>query len=408
MIKILNINTESHFSRYFNSLVWVQDFKDIGIESRLIVGNNSLKKYKEVESISDNKSKLSWELHRALSRMQFKYGFQNKFTMWNGDIFKSKNYKEADLVHFHVLTPDFLNLKTIESISKEKPFVWTWHDPSYLTGHCIYPGNCTNWELNCKRCPDLERGFQVGRDRTFKNRKEKFIRFSRMDFQVHVASEWMKNLIQKSGVELKREPLVIPLPSRFNNTERSDHRKIFREKFKLSNEDLVIGFRDTNQWQKNIKGIEDLLIDLPQKNIVIVSVDQKDNLFQFKHKYRVIELGSLDLDRDLKCFYSGIDIFLNLSTDEAYGMMAAESTSLGTPVMAFKNTATFETLKKYGGFPIENIQDGVDTIRNFMAHPTNMHETLERRIKNENLREIDTNTYVIKMKQLYSKTINEF
>jgi glycosyltransferase involved in cell wall biosynthesis len=197
-----------------------------------------------------------------------------------------------------------------------------------------------------------------------------------MDFQVHVASEWMKNLIQKSGLDLKREPLVIPLPSRFDITERLDHRKIFREKFRLSNDELVIGFRDTNQWQKNIKGIEDLLIDLPQENIVIVSVDQKDNLYQFKEKYRVIELGSLDLDIDLKCFYSGIDIFLNLSTDEAYGMMAAESTSLGTPVMAFKNTATFETLKKYGGFPIGDIKEGVNIIRNLMEEPTKIQKTL--------------------------------
>ena len=407
-MKILNINTESHFSRYFNSLVWVDDFKKIGIETSLIVGDNSFMNYTEVESISNNKSRISLELSRMLNRVQFKLGVQNKFTFHDDEISKSTRYSEADLVHMHVLSPDFLKLKTLDRISQDKPFVWTWHDPSYLTGHCIYPGKCSNWKLNCKSCPDLERGFEVGRDRAFKNRKEKFKRFSKMNFQVHVASEWMKNLIQESDLELKRDPVVIPLPSRFKIIDRLAHRRIFREKYEIKPHDLVIGFRDNNQWQKNIKGVQDLLINLPNKDIVIVSVDQQDILFQFKKKFKVIELGHLNNDTDLKYFFSGIDIFLNLSTDEAYGMMAVESTSLGTPVMAFKNTATFETLKKYGGFPIRSIQEGVSIIRNIMIEPTSMHRKLEKVVKTQNLGEIETEEYVNKMKHLYTKIISEF
>jgi glycosyltransferase involved in cell wall biosynthesis len=330
-------------------------------------------------------------------------GLQNKYTLWDDEIFKSQNYITADLIHMHILTPDFLKISTIKRISEEKPLIWTWHDPSYLTGHCIYPSRCANWEQNCLKCPDLERGFPVKRDRTFKNRRDKKKTFSQMDFKLHLASDWMFELV-KNNIELRSQPVVIPLPSRFKIEERNRSRTDFRKEHGLSPIDYVIGFRDTNQFQKNIKILEDTLIGVKKNNVVLVSTDQKDTLHQFRNKFRVIELGHLEADDRLVNFYSGIDIFLNLSSDEAYGMMAAESTSLGTPVMAFRNTATYEIIEKYGGYPISNIQEAINILNNLIGNEENRNHN----IVNKNiLDQLSTFTFVSKMKKIYSDLIQE-
>ncbi len=407
-MKIVNLNTEAINSRSFNSIQWSDELVKSGISSHLLVLRNNQDEYSPyVSSLTGKRNRLQEFKVKFLSELQYKYGFQNKFSsVASNNLFKNNFYKQADLVHLHLVDPNFLTLKTLKRISEEKPLVWTWHDPWALTGHCVYPGNCKEWINSCKVCPDLARSFSVKRDRTFLNRLEKYELFSNMDMQIHLASNWMKDLTIKSGIKLKREPIVIPLPSSFGMETRMGDRKKFRELHKISDNQIVIGFRDTPLWQKGTRNIENLLINLEaDKNLILISVDGTETLKQFQDKFRVIQLGYLNNSKIISEFYSGIDLFLSLSTEEAYGVMAAESISLGTPVLTLEGTGVDENVRKFGGFVAANLDEAEKILKLISGKSSSALTILANLINKANLHELSVEKFVLDLKSIYLKTI---
>ena len=406
-MKIVNLNTEALNSRAFNSIQWSDELFKCGISSHLLVLRDNQDEYSPyVSSWVGKRNKIQEFKVKFLDKLQYRYGFQNKFLVKSNNLFKNNFYKQADLVHLHLVDPNFLTLKTLKRISEEKPLVWTWHDPWALTGHCVYPGNCKEWINSCKVCPDLSRTFSVKRDRTFLNRLEKYELLSNMDVQIHLASNWMKDLTIKSGIKLKREPVVIPLPSSFGIQARIKDRKKFRELHEISDNQIVIGFRDTPLWQKGTRNIENVLIKLEaDKNLILISVDATETLKQFQDKFRVIELGYLNNSKVISEFYSGIDLFMSLSTEEAYGVMAAESISLGTPVLTLEGTGVDENVRKFGGFIAANLDEVVKILKSISGNASSRHITLASLINKAKLHELSVEKFVLNLKSIYLKTI---
>lgn len=284
-------------------------------------------------------------------------GAQNKYNFWTKRILRSSSFKNCDIVHLHLIQPDGLSLSNFKKITENKPTIWTWHDPWPLTGHCVYPDTCKNWKLNCRNCPDLSRPFLVQKDRAFQNRIEKYRAYKECNFRVHVSSKWMVDMINRSNLQLRHSPILLELPSDFNNIRKDELRKKFVSDYEIPNDHIVVGIRDTKQFQKNPKLIQDTLIRLPRQKLVFVSIDDTGLLAPFKDKFKIIELGHLSFDSDLLQFYSGLDIFLNLSTNESYGMMALEALLSGATSVCFANTATSEIVHKYGGVLLNEKND---------------------------------------------------
>ena len=406
-MKIVHINTEVRYSQAFNSILWTKEFEKKGMKLDLFVNeNNSLDK-NDVNLLSGSSNqKINKTINRILGKVQFKLGVQNRILYENRSIFNNAKFIEADIVHLHLVNPNSISLRRIHEISLNKPLVWSWHDPWPLTGHCVYPDKCTEWDNSCKSCPDLSRNFAVNRDRTFKNRSEKYSLMSEIDMQVHVSSKWMYDLIKRSGIKLKKDPRIIPLPSLYSQSDRVNKRLSFREKHKIRDEQIVIGFRDTKQFQKNLRLVENIFIKLnPSDNLVLVSVDDVGILKQFEEKFRIIELGNLHQIEKLEEFYTGIDLFLNLSTSEAYGMMAAEATSLKTPCLTLRGTATSEIIQKYGGMEIQNLSEGVDFLESLILNPFHAFENLSSLINPSKISGLSVSDFAENMKSVYSQIL---
>ncbi len=408
ILKIVNINTEALNSRSFNSILWTDEYLKNGISSNLLVLRNNLNlSLPYVSSYQKDKTKVTKLAEASLRYLQYRYGFQNKFSVTSKNLFDNTHYKQADLVHLHLVNPSSdLTLKNIKTISRDKPLVWTWHDPWVLTGHCVYPGRCQEWTNSCKKCPDLTRNFAVKKDRTFQNRLEKFDLLSKLDVQIHLCSDWMKNLVIKSGINLRKEPQVVALPSQFKIESRQDARKIFRSQYKISDHQVVLGFRDTPLFQKGVRSIENILIDLaPYQNLVIVSLDATNTAEQFKNKFRVIELGYVGDAHVLSEFYSGIDLFLTFATEEAYGVMVAESISMGTPVLTLKNTGSAEIVDKFGGVTVSKLEDALTFLNSILLNTGKGHAVLQGLVNKSKLFELGLERFTVQMKSIYQKTI---
>lgn len=406
-MKILNLNTELRFSKAFNSFLWKEEFDKKGMKLEMLVNEINMPAGTDVELISKKSNqKFERKLSYILGNFQFRLGLQNRIVNENRDIFDNSKFIECDIVHLHLINPNSISLKRIKEISLRKPLVWTWHDPWALTGHCVYPDKCNEWDNFCRTCPDLSRNFAVGRDRTFKNRLEKYSLFSEIDMKIHVSSEWMLNLIKESGINLMHEPKVVTLPSIFRLDSKYSKRETFRAKHKIKGDEIVIGFRDSKQFQKNLRIIESIFLQLKESDkLILVSVEDTGFLKQFSEKFRIIELGNLNNSQDLEEFYQGIDLFLNMSTSEAYGMMAAEAISLGTPCMVLKGTATSEIVQKYGGVEILEMEEGLHYIESLICDPSSGSKNLANLVNLDKISNLSISKFADSMKIFYSSVI---
>ena len=55
-------------------------------------------------------------------------------------------FREAEVVHWHLVHPHFLGTSWVPFASRLRPTVWTLHDPWAMTGHCVHPLDCTRWQ----------------------------------------------------------------------------------------------------------------------------------------------------------------------------------------------------------------------------------------------------------------------
>jgi glycosyltransferase involved in cell wall biosynthesis len=408
-MNLLNINSELTLSRNFNSYEWTNSFLNHGIDSKLLLLTDN-QNYNSKKVINPN---VSWNSGSKLKLKNFflhyerTFGYQNRFQFWNRNIIREKDFIDSDIVHIHLVQGGHLDWKTIKRITRLKPTVWTWHDPWPLTGHCVYPGDCPGFKRKCQKCPDLFRNFEIYKDRTSKNRAEKYQLLSQLPIQVHFASNWMRDLYINSGLSLINDPVVIPLPTKFQSQDKYDVNSKFRSLHSIEKETLIIGLRDTKQFQKNSIMIQRLLIDLTSDiNVAFVTVDGVGLLDQFKDKFKIIELGYLNDHNQLNFFYKGIDLFLNLSLDEAYGMMAAESLSSGTPVVTKSGTATEEFISRDNGYVVTTQSELNALIINLANKIKNSGGPL---IENMiNYTSFDVDFFTNSMIKIYRNTIEKF
>ena len=198
-MKVLNISSGDLMGSRFNGFDMIPFFAGLDIESSLMVfwGHESTSSH--VQDISTK-----WASKERLRIASNVYGFSRLFGFetldypWTKDLFQAEEYKQADVVHLQIVQNATLDLKSIERIMVEKPTVWTWHDPWPVTGHCVHPMTCNRWQQGCGKCPDLERPFKVGRDRTSQNRTAKN-RIISNKFKLHLSTNWFKEFLEDSG-----------------------------------------------------------------------------------------------------------------------------------------------------------------------------------------------------------------
>lgn len=107
-----------------------------------------------------NKVRFVWERLMLLPDIPYSRVFSIDDGRCGIDITATPEYKWADVVHLHWINQAMLSVEGIGRLLRRckqdgKRVVWTMHDIWPATGVCHLPGECTNWQHGCGKCPQL-------------------------------------------------------------------------------------------------------------------------------------------------------------------------------------------------------------------------------------------------------------
>jgi glycosyltransferase involved in cell wall biosynthesis len=407
-LKVLYISSGDLIGSRFNGFDWFEDLKKKKVSASLLVNWNQNSSGKNVSNISRFWNQiLMRKLRRLIYQSYLKEGIEYGEYPWSRGVFRTKEYREADLVHLQIVHDGTLDLKTISRILSEKPVVWTWHDPWPLTGHCVYPMSCSRYKSGCGECPDLNRPFTIGKDLTIQNRthKQEIIGQSQV---IHLSTKWFEKLVRESSdPELKIKVIPFALSQEFF---QPIYKQESRKKFGIPKENFVIGIRSVVEPQKNFQlFVEAIRLLGPDRNISIVTLQEFGQLREFEESFHIVELPWTNSNSELLNFYDALDVFLMPSLYETFGFMGIEAMARGVPVIGLAETALDEVCNlKDNGFIVENEPDNLRKI--ILLAKNNRSLTLEKSLlsKKHIALNFAMDDFIDKLITLYNETIMEF
>lgn len=335
-LKVLNLSKHDTMGRRFNNYDAHEALSHYGIDSSNVCWTLPKGEPSRVQQAQSN-----WwtQWTPKLAQWGRQTGNVNGYYRNASSITELALYKQAQLLHFHIVHDEFLSLRDWLKIAAHKPLVWTWHDPYMMTGHCIYPLDCKNYETGCQSCPHLDYYFPIQKDRSRLNLLEKSRIVKRLDPLVIVASEYMENLVRSSvyqdQVRLKRLPFGVELPMAIDQS-------LAKIQLGIPRDNIVIGFRATPNIFKSVALILNALKKLQQTYpglpITIITFEHEHYCDELANYWQIIDTGWID-DDQIGEYYSAMDFYLMPSIAEAFGLMAIEALAAGVKPIVANDTA---------------------------------------------------------------------
>jgi len=291
------------------------------------------------------------------AKLSLKIGL-DKLTGNSGRLLPGCDYfKRAEIIHLHLIhnLPNF-SILSLPKLSRQKPIVWTIHDPWAMTGGCEHSFDCNRWLTGCTpRCPHPRcRALFQHYMPYFHWRIKRWV-YQRTDLTLIVASQWMKDRIAQS-------PLLSHLPCYqipfgidlevFKKKPKNDCRK----KLGIPSNHKVIAFRDIDNRLgpklSSFKGrgylMDALKIYEPLEPTTLLIFEDGHGFKSLAPKYNVVTPGWLD-GENLSDALSAADVFMMPSIQESFGLMAVEAMACGIPVIVFDGTALPDVIKSPRG-----------------------------------------------------------
>src|ERR1035437_5121473 len=180
-MKVLHVTDEDLPARRFNGYDLLDDLASRGVQGKQAVLRKS----------SDNPDVVSlfagrWDedLQLRLQEVERRHSINNLLFPWGRLLERTKEFRDADVVHYHLIHNQVISLYDLKWLFGLKPSVWTFHDPWPLTGHCVHPMECEGWLSGCEPCPFLDRLFPLAHDKADQMWRAKKRLFSEIDLDV--------------------------------------------------------------------------------------------------------------------------------------------------------------------------------------------------------------------------------
>ena len=296
------------------------------------------------------------------------------------DFTKLKEYKEADIIHFHRINSGLVNIKDLSEINK--PVVWTIRDMWPMTGGCHY-SKCDKYESKCGSCPQLKSNFKYDLSRIVFNRKEKFYP---KNMKIVGISNWISEVAKRSFLFRDYDIRTI-----FNNINTNEFapidKKVAKEILGIKSDKKVVlvGAQSLNDFYKGFDKFLEALKFLKGEYLFLFfgnldeSVSPDIEYKSFGFLYDVLSLRLL---------YSASDVFVAPSILEAFGKTLVEAMSSKTPVVCFDATGPKDIVEhKISGykakpFSPKDLAKGIDWVLGLSENEyQNMCEAANKRAK---------------------------
>jgi len=305
-------------------LVQQADVKDKNVIS---LTNNKITKLKQI--ILSNLDQSPVWLYKNRKRVIFSTGFLGN------NIFKTREYKEADIIHLHWICGGMLSISQIGKI--QKPVVWTMRDMWPMTGSCHYAMDCKSYETGCGSCSQLNS--QSKYDLSYFILKKKRSSFSK-NMKIVGISNWLSDCAKRSFLFKDFDIRTI-----HNNVNTNDffqtEKNIAKDILSLPKNKKIIlaGAQNLKDFYKGFNKYLEAIQQLKDKsNLFLLFFGNLDENIVKRSGFDYKSLGFLHDTISLKLAYSASDVFVAPSLMDAFGKTLAESMSCGTPVVCFDAT----------------------------------------------------------------------
>lgn len=338
-MNILHVNDNDLIGRRFSGYdLQVMINKKKGFKSKQLVVSKSSND-SNVSSFCNNPS--ASFIRNKCKELEKRMNLQSVIYPFGEVLEKTEEFEKADIVHYHLIFNYFMSLYSFLRLTKKKNSIWSIHDPWAITGHCVYPVDCSRWLTGCDKCPYLNRYAPLDGDCSHEIWSIKKGIYKELDIDLVVASDFMEEMLKSSPLLGKNMRIhKIPYGIDLSIFKRRDTRDLIRKNLGIHKEDFVIMFRQDAQEWKGLSYIKEALGKLKcSQNLVILTVGTIGLLEDLKEKYRIIENEWVSIDNQMIDFYSASDLFLMPSVAEAFGLMAVESMSCSLPVIVFNGTS---------------------------------------------------------------------
>ena len=163
-MKILEVNNIDLIGRRFNGYDFANELNDenMQIEQTVIIKKSNSNKVHKL--LSDE---LMPYFYKIKEFEENELSVHSILSITTPALLNSKEFKDADIIHFHMFHNTNLSLYSLLEISKSKKIIISLHDPWFLTGHCVHFHDCDKWKGGCKNCPHLDWFFPLKEDNAF-------------------------------------------------------------------------------------------------------------------------------------------------------------------------------------------------------------------------------------------------
>lgn len=404
VIKILEVNNIDLPGRRFNGYDLMNETKDNSLDIKQLVIHKQSKNDKVVKILKNYEQMLMLEKLEEFENKDL--SIHSNLSITSPALLNSKEYKEADVIHFHMFHNTKLSLISLLQICDDKKVVMSFHDPWSITGRCVHFGECMEWQTGCKECRNLGNLFEFKEDNCKSMWKLKKMIYEKINPEIIVSSKYMYDLVKQSPLTKHFTNIhIIPLGIDLEYFNDKIGKTEARKRLNVPKDDIVLFLRAQNALKGTKYVLEALKKLKTDKKITVITCDEKNRLDEVKDKYNIIDMGNIN-NEDLLYAYNACDMFLMPSEGETFGMMAIEAMACSKPVVIFDNTSLpAVTFAPECGVLVENknsekLKDAIENLIN-NEEERDKRGFLGRKICEENY---SINKYNEELINLYKKT----
>ena len=342
-LKVVQVSATDLVGMQVNGFIIHKWLQEEGHDSKLLVNS----KKSDDESVREIGSSLKRKLNPLFVQAEARLDSVAMLPILSHHIDKDPWVRQADVVNLHLIhAAPFFSLMNLPRLSRKKKVILSVHDMFFLTGHCVYSGDCERWKTGCGSCPQLDVPFKISRDTTARNWRLKNWIFNQSSLDIVVGSAWQEERVSQSPFLSRFRRHMIPYGVDLRVFKPGDKNEA-RRRMGLPENAHVIAFRSA-PFHRNFKGTDyiqqALQIVQPSRPTILLTFDEVGGLDNLRNKYQFDELGWVFDDEKIAMALQAADVFLMPSTAEAFGLMAIESMACGTPPIVFDGTALPDTI----------------------------------------------------------------